>query len=284
MGGLRGHVFPGTMFVSFSIWWLIGEVLQKGRKGGNPSSSRRKTRSVAFQPMWYLCPGPAISKIPVEPMTKVILSVIGVLVELPFTNSATLYDVHGEFMAKNLPNYGHATMYCFFGLSGVVDLVMWYKVLPLPPRFDYLVLSLAFWMEGLLFFFHLHRRSELNARLHTILYITAFTTAAVFVLAVISDEILLYMGFLKPYLLSLQGNWFFQITFVLFGQNPWKSNHSNVEFATILFSFHILVLFVIHLTVYTICRDIWIKIRPLNERLWDNGSDEEADLNRVENY
>lgn len=101
---MRGHVIPGTMFVSFSIWWLIGEVLQKGRKGGNLSSSRRKKRSVAFLPVWYLCPGPTIFKIPVEPMTKVILSVIGVLVELPFANSATLYNVHGEFMAKNLPN------------------------------------------------------------------------------------------------------------------------------------------------------------------------------------
>ena len=162
---------------------------------------------------------------------------------------------------------------------------MWYKVLLLPPRFDYLVLSLAFSIEGLLFFFHLHGRSELNVRLHTIVYITAFITAAVFFLAVISEEILPYMGFLKPYLLSLQGTWFFQIAFVLFGQNPWKSNHSNVEVSTILFSFHALVLFVIHLTVHAICRDIWIKKLPLNERLWrDNGSDEEADRNRVENY
>ena len=65
-------------------------------------------------------------------------------------------------------------MYDFFGLGGVVDLLMWYKVLPLPPEFDYLVFSLAFWMEGLLFLFHLHGRDELNVRLQTILYIIAF--------------------------------------------------------------------------------------------------------------
>ena len=118
MGGLKGHVIPGIMFVSFSIWWLIGEVLQKDRKGRNPNSPRLKTRSAAIQRVWYLCPGPTISKIPVEPMTKVILSVIGVLAELPLANSVTLYDVDGEFMAKNLPNYSHATVYCFFGLSG----------------------------------------------------------------------------------------------------------------------------------------------------------------------
>lgn len=38
MGGLRGHVIPGTMFVSFSIWWLIGEVLQKNAICSLPTS------------------------------------------------------------------------------------------------------------------------------------------------------------------------------------------------------------------------------------------------------
>ena len=285
MGGFIGHVIAGTAFLFISVWWFIGEILEKGRRrgtaragGSHPQFKKEGTRFKPIQtPVWYLCRGPTISKIPVEPMAKVILAVIGVLVELPFAHSATLIGEDGELLAKNLPNYGHAMMYAFFGLSGVVDLVMWYNILPLPPKFDYLVFSLAFWVEGFLFYFHLHARNELNVRLHTILYIIVFVTAIVFFLAAISDQFLPFMGFVKVYLLSLQGTWFIQIAFVLFGPNPWENVHKNVEFTGIVVAIHALVLFAIHLTGQVIVYDTYIKKRQSNGRLLENSSGEEDD-------
>ena len=194
--------------------------------------------------MWNSCPGAIV---------KVVFAVLGISVELFVTRTATLYDEDGELVAQHLDNYTHAVVYGLFGLSGVVDLVMWFDLFPLPPKFGYLVSSFAFCFEGFLFCYHLHGRDELNVRLHKFLYILVFVTAAVFFLAVISDQFFHFVGFLRAYLISLQGSWFFQIGFVLFGPNPWKNSPSSVEFLGIVFAFHALTWFVVHLILRIVC-------------------------------
>ena len=77
-------------------------------------------------------------------------------------------------------------MYGFFGLSGIVDLVMWYRFLALPPKFDYLVMSLAFSVEGFLFYVHLHRSDKF--KVNRTLFILDFVSTIVFLLAVESDR------------------------------------------------------------------------------------------------
>lgn len=280
MGSLQGHLLPGSMFILISVWWFIGETLQKGahrRYFDRPRGRFRGSRAVV-QPVWYSCPGARFSAIPVEPIVKVVFAVLGVLAELFVGRAATLYDDDGELVAKHLDNYTHAVMYGFFGLSGVVDLVMWFELFPLPPKFDYFVSSLAFFFEGLLFCFHLHGRDELNVRLHTFLYILVFVTAAVFFLAVISDQFFHFVGFLRAYLLSLQGSWFFQIGFVLFGPNPWKNSPVRVEFLSIVFAFHALTWFVVHLILRIVCYHCYTKKNQLNgSHSEEESSGEEAD-------
>lgn len=279
MGSLQGHLLPGSMFIVVSVWWFIGETLQTGH-GNYYDRSRGRFRGskVSVQPVWYSCPGARLFMLPVEPIVKVVFAVLGVLAELPVSRAATLYDENGELIAQHLDNYTHSVMYGFFGLSGVVDLVMWYGLFPLPPKFDYLVLSLAFWFEGFLFFFHLHGRDKLNVRLHTFLYILVFVTAAVFLVAVISDQFVHFVGFLRAYLMSFQGSWFFQAGFVLFGPNPWKNSSSNVEFLGIMFAFHALTWFVVHLVFRIVSYHCYIKKNQLNESLFEaESSGEEAD-------
>ena len=280
MGSLEGHLLPGTMFMVISVWWFIGETLQKAghRNYCDRSRGRFHGSRAAVQPVWYSCPGARLSTIPVEPIVKVVFVVLGVLAELPVSRSATLHDEDGELITIHLDNYTHAVMYGFFGLSGVVDLVMWFDLFPLPPKFDYLVFSLAFYFEGFLFCFHLHGRDELNVRLHTFLYILVFATAVVFFLAVISDQFFHFVDFLRAYLMSLQGSWFFQAGFVLFGPNPWKNTPSNVEFLGIVFAFHALSWFVVHLILRIVCYRCYIKKSQLNESLREEeSSGEEAD-------
>jgi len=279
MGSLQGHLLPGSMFIIISVWWFIGETLQK-RHGGyfNRSRGRFRGSKAAVQPVWYSCPGTRLSSLPVEPIAKIVFLVLGVLAELFVSRAATLYDENGELIAQHLDNYTHVVMYGFFGLSGLVDLVMWFDLFPLPPKFDYFVFSLAFWFEGFLFCFHLHGRDELNVRLHTFLYILVFVTAAVFFLAVISDQFFHLLSFLKAYLMGLQGSWFFQAGFVLFGPNPWKNSSSNVEFLGVVFAFHALTWFVVHLILHIACYHCYVKKNQLNESLQEEeSSDEEAD-------
>ena len=286
MGSLAGHLLPGSIFLTISIWWFIGEMLQKVhrsyRERVRRSPGRRSTlrgSNPYVEPLWYSCPCARFSKLPVEPAVKVSFAVLGVSLEL--YGSVNLFDENGDFIAGRLDNYAHSVMYGFFGLSGAVEIVMWYRLLPLPPKFDYFVMSLAFWIEGFLFFFHLHGRNELNVRLHVILYILIFVTAFVFLLAAIIDQFMPLAFFLKSYLLSLQGSWFFQAGFVLFGPDPWKNSPSNVKFLGIAFAFHALSWFVVHLIFRLLCYHCYIKKQRLDESLYEETSGDDYDCERL---
>ena len=271
MGSLLGHLVPGIMFLLISIWWFIGDVIEKchGRyyRRGSPSLSVR---------VWYSCPGARLSKLPLEPMAKIFLAVIGVLGELLLSKSVALVGEDGELVADHLNNYGHSVMYCFFGLSGAVDLVKWYKLFPLPAKFDFAVFSTALWMEGLLFSFHLHGRSELDVRLHTLLYLLIFVTAALFLLEAISAKPVPFSAFFRAYLLSLQGTWFLQIGFVLYGPNRWKNSPTNVAFTAIAFAFHAFILLAVYLISHFVCYHVYIKKYRLNDGILEGNLDEDV--------
>ena len=142
MGSLLGHLVPGTMFIISSLWGFIGGILPNGpnrnysgRHRGVYSTRANYRGSKEFvEPVWYRCGGARLSKLPVEPVVKVVFALLGVLGELVESRATSLFDENGEFVSKNLDNYAHSVMYGFFGLSGVVDLVKWYALLPLPPN------------------------------------------------------------------------------------------------------------------------------------------------------
>lgn len=46
---------------------------------------------------------------------------------------------------------------------------------------------------------------------------------------------------MRAIMLGIQGTWFFQIAFVLYGPKPWEDNHANVEFLAIAFAWHLFI-------------------------------------------
>ena len=56
---------------------------------------------------------------------------------------------NGRF--TRIGNAQHITMYFFFGLNGVIDL-LYYKKWDLPPKLDYITAALGFGVEGFLFY------------------------------------------------------------------------------------------------------------------------------------
>lgn len=250
MGDFLGHAVPGAMFLLLSIWWFLGSLLQTrqnscahSRRGLLRSTVSSNGRFKSLAPtVWYPCPGKTLSKIPLEPIVKVLSAVTGVTGELFFDGSWALVDKNGKFVTEHLNNHSHTAMYCFFGLSGVVDIVMWSEsAIPLPPRFDFMILSACFWVEGLLFYFHLHGHSNISVRLHTILYIVIFVTALMFLANVFLTRHEPLFALMRAIMLGIQGTWFFQIAFVLYGPKPWEDNHANVEFLAIAFAWHLFI-------------------------------------------
>jgi hypothetical protein len=142
-------------------------------------------------------------------------------------------------------------MFAFFSFSGLLESLQFYNVLSLPKGAEHLVLSFAFFIEGLLFYFHLDGRPVLDKHLHILLYFVIFATSFVLILeAWMKTSFLLLV--VRVYLTMLQGTWFLQIAHSLYGTNPWKDTAPNREFVTIAFAWHALALLFLWLACFVL--------------------------------
>ncbi|XP_071024240.1 transmembrane protein 45B-like isoform X1 [Oncorhynchus clarkii lewisi] len=168
---------------------------------------------------------------------------VGIMAEqfVPDGPHAHLYNRETQSWVK-LMNWQHSTMYLFFSIAGVVK-VLTMSPLPVPLGLDRLALSLAFFIEGLLFYFHVHMRPPLDTHIHSMLFVPVFGGAAITLLEVfMRDNIVLEL--LRTSMTILQGSWFFQIGFVLYPLNgvQWDLQaHDNTMFITMCFCWHLAV-------------------------------------------
>jgi hypothetical protein len=79
-----------------------------------------------------------------------------------------------------------------------------------PPGVDFLALSLAFVVEGLLFSQHTHGKADLEILLHQLLVgVVIFTAVSVLVEMVYSRNV--GVALLTTFLIFVQGSWFLQV-------------------------------------------------------------------------
>ncbi|KAK9917098.1 hypothetical protein WJX75_000858 [Coccomyxa subellipsoidea] len=226
-GGWLGHMLPGWFFFGWATWWLIG-VFRLYLKSSVKAPYSART--------WY--DFPFSSRVPIEPLLKVLLTFIGINGELWFGHESwrTLYGDDGRFILDNINEWQHSAMYAAFMLSGVVDLVVFYTPQgTLPVGTEQGFLGAAFVVEGLLFAFHLEG-SDLNWKAHLLLVMSIFAAAAV-ILAELQFPQSALLGILRAQLVMLQGIWFMQIAKLLFEENPtWDPRyHGSVMMVPVLY-------------------------------------------------
>jgi len=118
------------------------------------------------------------------------------------------------------------TMLGFYLINACMDLVTFYKV-PAPPDLDYLSASLAFFIEGFLFSEHLHGRSMLDQKVHTLLYYSIYL-AAVFAVLEMARRDSWAIGMVRISAIMVHGAWMVQNGFILYPK--WvNSNWSSWE-------------------------------------------------------
>lgn len=143
---------------------------------------------------------------------------------------------------EDVMNWQHSTMYLFFGLAGIVSLIV-HTTDVAPLALDRLMLAVAFFNEGkknmlcqiysrvhsrqlrmrlslytqtysilagFLFLYHLHGRTMLDVHVHQLLLYAIFGSAAVAFLEVFHRGNIL-MEMLRCTLTMLQGSWFWQV-------------------------------------------------------------------------
>ncbi|XP_077360746.1 transmembrane protein 45B [Festucalex cinctus] len=235
MANFGGHAIPGSFFLLFGLWLTVKHTLQHFWRKNQP-----KCRAVLppfFKRMDYI-----------EGGLQLFASFVGIMVEQFVVDGphARLYDVQNNSWVK-LMNWQHTTMYLFFGISGFALVVSTVSKL-VPVGVDRFALSLALFVEGFLFYYHVHSRPPLDAHIHSLLLVAVFSGSACTMMEVfMRDHIILEM--LKACLFILQGSWFYQIGFVLYPPSGPKWDltlHNNIMFVTMCFCWHLAVaLFVI---------------------------------------
>ena len=164
---------------------------------------------------------------------KVAFAAIGLTGEI-----ITAFD-DGKF--AHLGNGQHGTIFFFFGLSGVIDLLIHHNV-PLPKGIDYVMMTLAFVVEGLLFKFHLYGRTHMDVTLHTLLLYAVYGNIVTCLVEMrYRRNVLCPLS--RAFFLWLQGTWFWQVGFILYnpipGVEPWdEEDHGQMMLVTMMYAWH----------------------------------------------
>ncbi|XP_056271350.1 transmembrane protein 45A [Pseudoliparis swirei] len=239
MGSFQGHVLPGSFFLLAAVWWAGKcSLWRASRRSKSLGSTRLASRT--SQRRLEVAEGAVV----------LFFSFVGMLAE-QFAAGGPRLRLYDSSHWEQLMNWQHATMYLFFGLAGAVALVV-HTTEATPLALDRLMLAVAFFNEGFLFFFHLHGRSPLDVHVHHLLLFAIFGAALVAFLEVFHRGNAA-LELLRCSLTLLQGSWFWQIGFVLYPPSgpAWDlEDHDNVMFVTMCFSWHLAVALLLVSAVY----------------------------------
>ncbi len=234
MGSFGGHALPGSFFIVFAVWWTVKIFCRYYKSltvGGLPFKS-----SMTFK---CSCLCGRLKHWEVEGALKVFFTVVGGTIEL-----ITAYK-DGKF--THIGNGQHATMFFFFMMSGVIDLLVHHKV-PLPKGIEYVIVTLALVVEGFLFMFHLHGRTSLDVMIHTFLLYAIYGNILGFLVEMYFRHNVL-AALVRAFFTFLQGTWFWQVGFILYNPSttavPWdKEDHEQMMVATMMFTWHMAAIFI----------------------------------------
>ncbi|KFV84137.1 Transmembrane protein 45B, partial [Struthio camelus australis] len=222
----NGNALRGTFFFIFGLWWSVKYPLKYLRQKANAENQ----------------PSRGVQRLEVlEGTVKAFFALAGILAEqfVPAGPHLLLYSPETHSWT-DLTHWHYTTMYLFFLLSGIVEVVS-HSPLKLPVGLDRLSLSMALLIEGLLFCSRDYSDAALDRHLHSLLAIAIFAGAlCAFLEVFIRDHFVL--EFFRTSSFLLQGSWFWQIGFVL--SPPWgglgwdQTDRGNFMFLTMCFCWH----------------------------------------------
>ncbi|KAM8813834.1 transmembrane protein 45B [Rhynchonycteris naso] len=223
MANFQGHALPGSLFLIVGLWWSVKYPLKYFHQKGKRTQLTHYYKRLEIS----------------EAAVRTVFSIIGILAE-QFVPDGPHLHLYSENHWVKLMNWQHSTMYLFFAISGITD-VLTYLVTHIPLGVDRLVMAVAAFNEGFLFYHHVHNRPPLDQYIHSLLLCAVFGGAlSVSLEVILRDNIVLEL--FRTTLIILQGTWFWQIGFVLFppfGTPAWDQNdHSNIMFITMCFCWH----------------------------------------------
>ncbi|XP_028392860.1 transmembrane protein 45B-like [Dendronephthya gigantea] len=214
MGSFEGHALPGSLFIAFGLWWLVHVILDYA-KYLKRQNNRGQSSNIGS---WRRFPTRRLRNVPLEPGLKLAGTFAGIIAEL-FAIHFRLVDENNDFVKPD--KFAHSTMYAFFGFSGLIEIFNHYRITHFSKEAEYIILGLAFAVEGTLFAFHLHGRDIFDVRIHTLLYIIIYLAALVVLLEACLPRFRRELFVARTVLVLTQGTWFWEIAYTIYGANKW---------------------------------------------------------------
>lgn len=295
MGSFSGHVLPGSLFVLYGAAWIILAMVThlKSKASSSQAAGKKAKRDhsmangVSFfdykrdiglsRKSWLPFPCSPLSRVPLEPIIKIVLPFIGILVEAfltvikdhqgkPHITGSVYHVYQSDGYLNPLGKLQHITMYGAFVLSGIVDILTIF--VKFPHQTSALFLALAFSIEGILFYFHTEGRDTMNVEIHSILTLVIGICALfAFLRTMYATNLLVNLGL--GFSIFLQGTWFIQAAYFLYppggkgviinemnrhheGSDDGPENHAATMFIACTLTWHILFILIGMLMMWVI--------------------------------
>ncbi|XP_025769970.1 transmembrane epididymal protein 1A-like [Puma concolor] len=254
MGTLEGHLLPGICLLIFSLHYsvMVSLALLRGQRFLKPPLTPKEKRGHRW---WQL--------VPVEGMMKVAISLTGIITEFfypPGVNRMMMVDWEDPrrpFLFYD--NWYHVTMYGFFTLSGIVDIVSRACQAQQNVKLERAAEALAFCVLVLLMAFHLENKGTLEVRTHLLFVAPTFLLTLVLTMEVwVPDQPTLWV--LKTWMGLVLSTWMLQLCVLMYvppsGQ-PWRAeNPGDLAFLLIFFCWHLGFGAIVLAAVYGLC-SLW---------------------------
>lgn len=256
MGTFEGHLLIGMLFVIFALYYsmITSLALLRGQKILTPPWSLREKQGHR----WW-------QRLPVIGTAKLVFSLQFILLEFfypPGSNRLKMIDLtdpRRPFLFKE--NWQHATMYGFFALSGLVDVVT--QVCQAWPslKLERAVESLACSVLVLVMVSHVAHKDIVEIHIHLLLLLPIALLGLMLAVEVwMPHQPALWV--LKSWLMLVVGSWMVQLGVLIYvpptGQ-PWRSdNPTDLSFIVLFFCWHLGLAVILLATVYGLC-SLWLR-------------------------
>jgi len=216
MASWGGHTLPGFFFLIYGLYQAIRVSWNRFKKPSPITTTSTSGCCCKRGCNWTL----------IEGGVKIFCTTVGILIELfyPGAPMGRLHNSDGQFI--NPENWQHATMYFFFLISGVADFISVFCKNIVPEGIERFFVGLALYVEGYLFYFHLHGRSNIGKKVHMLIVWTVWPCALAFVMEfflIRRKRAVHILELIHTMLMLGQGFWFWQVAYILYPPHgkPW---------------------------------------------------------------
>ena len=200
---------------------------------------------------WYRVPCYGLYKLPLEPILRIVVSLLFAVVCLSVTKSWTLFNSNGKVNAEATSVYELATIFVLFAVLGCAEVMESYTKLHFPHALPHVILSTIYMAIGLVHYQFAFDVDPIVKRHYQLLQIPVGLASIIAAIECFQMRNFA-IGFAKCFFTILQGTWLFQISFACLGSKPWKVIEENEELIPLTFLWHVLGLFVMCFIVHCI--------------------------------